>query len=103
MREVPRYPTALLAAALALAVTLISLAYTRIQRRAGEVALLCVVLYAPGRFVIEGLRADPRGGAGGLSTSQWLAVAFGLPALAGWAWLRFGPAPPSPDDAPPSA
>lgn len=86
----PRYPTALLAAGLGAAVFLGGLLVRRVQRRPGEVALACVVLYAPGRFVIEGLRADPRGGGGGLSTSQWLALACGLPALVAWVWLRWG-------------
>ena len=108
LRGVPRYPTALLSAAVALLVTVGGLLYGRVQRRAGETALVCLILYAPGRFIIEGLRDDPRGGAGGLSTSQWLALACGVPALLGWVWLRLrGAADPAPepdlDGAPPAA
>ncbi len=85
---VSRYPTALLSAVFA-ALLFVALR-ALLARRAfqGEVMLAMFALYAPGRFVIEALRADPRGGAGGLSTSQLGALATGIPALGAWAWLR---------------
>ncbi len=85
---VPRYPTALMAAGFAAA--LFAALRALLARRAfpGEVILAMLALYAPGRFAIEALRADPRGGAGGLSTSQIAALATGLPAAALWLALR---------------
>lgn len=81
---VPRYPTAFASALFALAL-FFALRWIR-RRRAfeGEVFLAMLVLYAPGRFLIEALRADPRGGAGGLSTTQLLVLVSGVPALALW-------------------
>ena len=49
-----------------------------------SIFLAFLALYAPGRFVVESLRADPRGGGLGLSTSQWIALVTGLPAALGW-------------------
>lgn len=40
----------------------------------GQLFLLWIMLYAPGRFAIEFLRGDPRGYLGPLSTSQWIAI-----------------------------
>lgn len=81
---IARYPTALASSLFALA---LFFALRWIHRRRafpGEVFLAMLVLYAPGRFVIEALRADPRGGAGGLSTTQLLVLVSGAPALALW-------------------
>lgn len=85
---VPRYPTALLSALNAFA--LFWALRWLYQRRAfrGEVFLALLVLYAPGRYLIEALRADPRGGAGGLSTSQLGVLLTGGPALLLWVALR---------------
>ena len=82
--DVPRWPTALLECAWALG----CFALLRIASRRGppgQAFLLLLVLYAPGRFLLEALRGDPRGGALGLSTSQWLVLAAGVPALVVWA------------------
>ncbi|MGE0709278.1 MAG: prolipoprotein diacylglyceryl transferase [Planctomycetota bacterium] len=81
---VPRYPTALLSSAAALAVFLALRLLIQRRRFHGEVFLALLVLYAPGRFLIESLRADPRGGALGLSTSQLGVLVTGLPALVLW-------------------
>lgn len=77
-----RWPTALLEAAWAGGLFLL-------LRRPGEGPpgqrfLLLLWLYAPGRFLLELLRGDPRGAALGLSTSQWWALLLGAPALAAW-------------------
>lgn len=85
---VPRYPTALLSAAWAAALFAALWWLLRRRRAAGEVFLALWVLYAPGRFAIEALRADPRGGLLGLSTSQLGVLLTALPAAAGWLWLR---------------
>lgn len=98
---VPRYPTALLLAAYDLGL-FVALRRLLLRPHAPwEVFLALWVLYAPGRVVVEHLRADPRGGAFGLSTSQLLALAAAVPAAAGWAWLRSRRARrTSPSDAP---
>jgi len=98
---VPRYPTALMSA---LNAWLLFWALRWLyQRRAfrGEVFLALLVLYAPGRYLIEALRADPRGGAGGLSTSQLGVLLTGGPALLLWVALRLRarePLPPLRDE-----
>lgn len=85
---VARYPTALLSAGFAALLFFALKALLARRSFPGEVMLAMFALYAPGRFLIEALRADPRGGAGGLSTSQLGALATGIPALAVWVWLR---------------
>ena len=45
------------------------------KRYDGEVFVWFIVLYAVGRFLLEWLRADDRGGMLGLSTSQLVGVA----------------------------
>jgi phosphatidylglycerol---prolipoprotein diacylglyceryl transferase len=85
---VHRYPTALMLAAFDLG---LFLALRRLLLRPHarwSVFLAFLALYAPGRFVVEALRADPRGGALGLSTSQLIAIATGVPAAIGWLALR---------------
>ncbi|RMG11632.1 MAG: hypothetical protein D6731_15170 [Planctomycetota bacterium] len=98
---VPRYPTALLSAANA--ALLFGLLRALLPRRvvSGEVFLAFLALYAPGRFAIEALRADPRGGAGGLSTSQIAVLVGGVPAAVAWAVLRWTHRRPRPESAPP--
>lgn len=85
---VPRYPTALLSAGFALLLFLALRAIYARRAFAGEAFLALLVLYAPGRYLIEDLRADPRGGAGGLSTTQLLVLISGAPALVLWVWGR---------------
>jgi phosphatidylglycerol:prolipoprotein diacylglycerol transferase len=83
-----RYPTALLQATYNAG---LFLALRRLLLRPHarwEVFAALLVLYAPGRFAIEALRDDPRGGALGLSTSQWIALVTALPAAVGWVVLR---------------
>ncbi|MBL4846733.1 MAG: prolipoprotein diacylglyceryl transferase [Planctomycetes bacterium] len=95
-----RYPTAIASAVFAFA---LFLALREIHKRRafpGEVFLAMIVLYAPGRFVIEALRADPRGGAGGLSTTQLLVLISGAPALALWVVLRLRAPAPTPEPKP---
>lgn len=85
---VHRYPTALMLAGYDLLLFL-ALRWLLLRPHARwEVFAALFVLYAPGRFGVEALRADPRGGALGLSTSQLLSLATAIPALAAWVWLR---------------
>lgn len=44
------------------------------SKRAGNVSALYMLLYSVGRFAIEFLRSDDRGGIGAFSTSQWISV-----------------------------
>jgi phosphatidylglycerol:prolipoprotein diacylglycerol transferase len=60
----------------------------RRQRFDGQTTLLFLNGYALLRFVVEYLRADDRGGFGGLSTSQWISlVALGV-SVPVWRGLR---------------
>jgi len=54
----------------------------------GQLALVYLAIYAVMRFAIEFLRADPRGGWGGLSTSQWISIGILSLALGLWKPLR---------------
>lgn len=85
---VPRYPTALLLVGFNLALFFALRWLFRRPHPRGEVFFALLVLYAPGRFVVELLRADPRGGALGWSTSQLMAVAAAVPAAVAWFVVR---------------
>jgi hypothetical protein len=84
---VPRYPTALLLAGYDLLVFLGLRGLLLRPHARWTVFLALLALNAPGRFAVEALRGDPRGGALGLSTSQLLALALGLPAVIAWVVL----------------
>lgn len=85
---VPRFPTALMLVGFNAALFL-SLRWLFLRPHArGEVFFALLVLYAPGRFVVEALRADPRGGALGWSTSQLMAVAGAVPGAIAWFVVR---------------
>ena len=44
-----------------------------------------MILYGVGRFFIEFLRSDDRGGFGALSTSQWISIVIvGLALILAW-------------------
>ena len=85
---VARYPTALLSAGFAFALFL-ALRWLLTRRKVrGELFPAMLALYMPGRFLIEALRADPRGGGLGLSTSQLVVLISGVPAAILWIGLR---------------
>lgn len=44
------------------------------RKHDGDIGILYMILYGIGRFVIEMLRSDARGGMGALSTSQWISI-----------------------------
>jgi phosphatidylglycerol:prolipoprotein diacylglycerol transferase len=75
--HVPLHPTQLYEAGteLLLAVLLVTMLWRRWHRFPLQVGLTYLVAYAAIRFTIELFRDDPRGGALGLSTSQWIALA----------------------------
>lgn len=71
------WPTQLFSSGYALLIFLIAFFVVRPHRSfRGQVFSVTVILYAIARFSIEFLRADPRGGALGLSTSQLVSIAI---------------------------
>lgn len=88
-RGVPLYPTQLYMALHAFAVFAVLWAWRTRTRRDGELLLLYLLLYAPGRYLLEGLRGDAgRGTLGGVSLSQGLSVVALAVALAAFLHLR---------------
>ncbi len=78
------HPTVLYESALEMGNFLVGLALWRRKPSDGSVVAAWMGLYGAERFLLEFLRADPRGGFGSLATSQWMAlgmVSFGI------AWL----------------
>lgn len=55
-------------------ITAILLWYYKKRKHVGDVGVLYMILYGVGRFFIEFLRSDERGGFGSLSTSQWISI-----------------------------
>ncbi len=83
--SLPVHPTQIYEAAVSLAIAAFCLLWVHGRKRYdGQVFVTFVALYAVGRFVLEMLRADDRGGALSLSTSQLIGVAL----LAFAAWLH---------------
>jgi phosphatidylglycerol---prolipoprotein diacylglyceryl transferase len=71
----PVYPTQVMESAMSFAVAGFLLLYLQGRKKYdGQVFVWFLGLYAFGRFVIEFFRADDRGGAGGLSTSQLIGL-----------------------------
>jgi phosphatidylglycerol:prolipoprotein diacylglycerol transferase len=99
------HPTQLYEAAGALAIfAVLHLVVTPRKRAHGQVFAGLLVLYGLLRFGLEFLRADERGGFGGLSTSQWI----GIPLVLAGSWLfwtlprRRRATPASSPDTPPA-
>ena len=85
--HVHRHPTQLYEAAGALAIFAVLYLVVRPRKRAhGEVFAGLLVLYGTLRFLLEFIRADERGGFGGLSTSQWIGIPLIL--LGIWLFVR---------------
>ncbi|MEM1029412.1 MAG: prolipoprotein diacylglyceryl transferase [Myxococcota bacterium] len=71
IESLPVHPTQAMESVMSFAVAGFLLLYVQGRKRYdGEVTVWFLALYAIGRFAIEFLRADARGSAGGLSTSQ---------------------------------
>ena len=87
-RGAPVHPTQLYEAAAALAIAAVLYVVVRPKKRAhGQVFAALLVLYGAARFALEFVRADDRGIAFGLSTSQWISlplVAWGI-----FLWVRW--------------
>ena len=71
----PVHPTQIYESAASLAIAAVCLFYVLPRKRYdGQVFAASVVLYSVARFLVEILRRDARGGAGGLSTSQLIGI-----------------------------
>ena len=71
---IPLWPVQLFSAAGDFLLAGLLLLIERKRPRCGLVTGLYLLLYSAGRFLIEFLRADPRGAVGALSTSQFIAL-----------------------------
>jgi phosphatidylglycerol:prolipoprotein diacylglycerol transferase len=79
--SLPVWPTQLISVTYNFAIFCIAYFWVRPRKRYhGQVLLTTVFLYAACRFGIEFIRADPRGAAFGLSTSQLIALATSVSA-----------------------
>ncbi|MCM1466732.1 MAG: prolipoprotein diacylglyceryl transferase [Alistipes sp.] len=67
-------PTQLFSSAGDFLIMAVLLLYSRKSGKPGNVGILYMVLYGIGRFFIEFLRIDDRGGFWRLSTSQWISI-----------------------------
>ena len=80
-------PTQLLEAGGSLLIAAFAIGFLHPRKRFdGEVFCISMSLYAALRFVLEYFRADDRGGAAGLTTSQWIGI--GLVAFCAVMWTR---------------
>ncbi|MEZ4460977.1 MAG: prolipoprotein diacylglyceryl transferase [bacterium] len=85
--SLPVWPTQLISSAYAFAIFAFVLFWLRPRKKFdGQLILVMGMLYATARFLVEFLRADPRGEALGLSTSQLIAV--GTVAFCVWMYRR---------------
>ncbi len=83
---VPLLPVQLFSAAGDFLIAVILIIYYKKNTRTGNVGALYLLLYGVGRFAIEFLRMDERGGIGIFSTSQW--ISFGIVAFAVFMFVR---------------
>lgn len=67
-------PTQIISSAGDFLLTIFLLLYYKHSKKSGDTALCYVLLYAVGRFFVEMLRSDDRGGVGIFSTSQVIAL-----------------------------
>ena len=75
MWSLPVHPTQIYESAASLAIAAFCLFWVLPRKRYdGQVFAASLVLYAVARFLVEILRRDARGGAGGLSTSQLIGI-----------------------------
>jgi len=78
-------PTQLFSSAGDFLITVILLWYYKKRKHVGDVGVLYMILYSVGRFFMEMLRSDDRGGFGAFSTSQWISILiFALALFLAW-------------------
>jgi phosphatidylglycerol---prolipoprotein diacylglyceryl transferase len=81
--SLPVHPTQIYESATSLAIACVCLLWIHPRKRYdGQVFASFLVLYAVGRFLLEMLRRDDRGGLLGLSTSQLIGIGLVLTAIA---------------------
>ena len=84
----PVIPTQLLEAGGCLAIAAFVIYYLHPRKRFdGQIFCISTAMYAVLRFALEFIRADDRGGGGGLTTSQWIGVV--LLVACGVMWVQF--------------
>ncbi len=98
-RPLAVYPVQLLEAAANLLIYALLVVHYRRRRREGEQVALYAALYAPVRFVLEALRADPRMAVGPFSISQAISLAILAFAVSLALYLRRHGRVPPPADA----
>lgn len=81
-------PTQLFSSVGDFVITAILLWYYKKNEKDGNVGALYMVIYGIGRFLIEFLRSDERGGIGKLSTSQWISIVIVAGGMALFAWNK---------------
>lgn len=81
-------PTQLFSSAGDFLITAVLLLYYKKNKKDGNVGALYMLLYGVGRFLLEFLRSDERGGFGKLSTSQWISFVIVAGGIAIFAWNR---------------
>lgn len=81
-------PTQLFSSAGDFVITAILLWYYKKRKHTGDVGAMYMLLYGVGRFLIEFLRSDDRGGVGMLSTSQIISIGIVAGSLVLFAWNR---------------
>lgn len=83
--SLPVHPTQVYESGLAFAIAAFHILYLHGRKRFdGHVFVSFLVLYGFGRFALEFLRSDDRGGFFGLSTSQWVSLV--MVGVAVWLW-----------------
>lgn len=83
--SLPVVPTQLMESLGCLAIAAISIVLVQPHKRFdGQTFCVSMALYAILRFVLESFRADDRGGAWSLSTSQWIGVLILLACVLAW-------------------
>ncbi len=71
---IPLIPTQLISAGGDFLLAAVLILFSRHAKRSGDVGAAYLVLYGIGRFLVEFLRNDERGGVGVLSTSQFISL-----------------------------
>lgn len=74
-------PTQIISSCGDFAITGVLLWYYSRRKHVGDVGALYMILYAVGRFFLEFLRSDNRGGFGIFSTSQWISMVIAVGAV----------------------
>ncbi len=93
---VPLHPTQILQALDGFALFALLLWLLPRRKFEGQLFALFFLLEGVSRFAVEFLRGDPRGGALGLATSQWIGLAMALAGAFLWARLSRRPAAAAP-------